>query len=802
MRLVLDIQSLQSTAHATRGIGRYTADYSAALLAAGAPIDTLACNPELPAPNGNVVPAALAQSGLIAWNTPARIRAAAAAGPLVYHVMSPFEATCRADEVVARHAFAAADCVAVMLYDAIPFRFPERYMPTEQLRRFFSRRAALVRSADAVLAISEHTARDAVDLLGVLPTRVHAVGTGGSEFFTPPSRDDDDAGALAALPDINRRFVLTVTGFEPRKDPETLFRAFAQLAPVLRAEHQLVLACDLPPGAREQWSALAAANGLAPGEVVLTGHVDEELLRALYRRARVFVLTSRAEGFGLPTLEAVRCGCPALTTDALAIPEVLDEPASTFEPGDAGALAGLLGRALADDAFRRALIDAGDQAAQRHTWGHVAERSIEAYEATLRRRIPRASRRPRPRVAFVGPFPPSKSGVAIYTARIAEALAVIADIDCFVEGAVPPTSPEAADSVRRFPISALDRTFSAASYDGVVFTLGNSYFHRETLRLARRLRGIGWIHDASLAGLYLTTFGMFLPDDPPTDLAIARDRMRDAVARCAGPTAPDLGDDWWRTEAYLAAGLSMTEEVTRTARSVIVTTDAAREIIASTSPPDLPITVLPLAVPRLAPVAAAPDDGGAPWIVALGWIDPVKRPDDLVRVVAALRSTTPVRLAFVGEASERQRAALLDLAGELGCADAVTITGFVSDDEYRSWLARASCVVQLRVRTHGEGSAAIVDALGAGRPVVTSISTASELPSGVVVGVASDADVALLAAAVERIITDHAARETLLRAAAAYADSWRTEDVAAALLDAVLSAPQVVYPQPLVASRP
>ena len=95
----------------------------------------------------------------------------------------------------------------------------------------------------------------------------------------------------------------------------------------------------------------------------------------------------------------------------------------------------------------------------------------------------------------------------------------------------------------------------------------------------------------------------------------------------------------------------------------------------------------------------------------MGWVDPIKRPDDLVRMIAALRQDVPARLALVGRATEEQRRELGSLAAELGCKDAVTITGFVSDAEYAAWLARATCVVLLRRGSHGEGSAAIADAL-------------------------------------------------------------------------------------------
>jgi glycosyltransferase involved in cell wall biosynthesis len=803
VRVVLDVQALQSAAHATRGIGRYVVGSTSALLDAGVPIEALLCNASL-APVSDAAGDGLAGSPLLSWNTADRVRRAAGAGPLVYHVCSPFETEGPLDGVVPRHALDVAAVVAVTLYDAIPFRFPERYQATTALRRFFARRAAFVRRADLVLTISEHTAADAVEVLGVDPARVHVAGSGASTFLTPPdARDAAVHTPPRAVRGLRRPFVLTVSGFEPRKDPQTLIRAFAGLPPDLRRAHQLVIACELPPGAEDEWRRCATDVGLTADDVVLTGRVSDELLRDLYQSARLFAFTSRAEGFGLPVLEAACCGCPAVTSDAFSLPEVLDEPASIFPAGDARALSALLARGLTDDGLRDLLSGAASRAARRHTWSAVAQRTMDGYEAAMaraaRRAPPRATRRvPRPRIALVGPFPPTKSGVGVYGARVVDALSGMTDVDCFVEGRTPPEAPAASDSVRRFPIGALGRTFGPASYDAIVYALGNSLYHRRVLGLSLRFPGIVWLHDASLAGLYLTAAGLFLPDRPPPPAAVARERMRRAVERCTGCAAVDLGDDWWLPEAYETAGLSMTEEVLRTARAAIVTTNAAAETARAAAPQGLPITVLPLAVPHLAADPDA-DDGGDPWIVSPGWVDPVKRPDDLVRVVAGLRvSGLRTRLALVGEASVDQRAALEALAADLGCADAVRVTGFVDDDTYRRWIARAACVTVLRRRSHGEGSAAITDALALGRPVVTNLRTAAELPGGVVDLVDADAGVDALAGAIRRVVSDDAHRAALADAAAAYAASWGFEDVARALLDVVRATPAPRYPRPLV----
>src|SRR3954452_9175465 len=116
-RITLDIQALQSVAHAERGIGRYVADLAAALLRAGAPIERCVLNPLLPPPRA--LPDVLVESGSVAWATARTFDSVANGGPFVHHVMSPFEDVRPADSVVHPRAYARAGATVTTLFDAI-----------------------------------------------------------------------------------------------------------------------------------------------------------------------------------------------------------------------------------------------------------------------------------------------------------------------------------------------------------------------------------------------------------------------------------------------------------------------------------------------------------------------------------------------------------------------------------------------------------------------------------------------------------------------------------------------------------
>ena len=109
-----------------------------------------------------------------------------------------------------------------------------------------------------------------------------------------------------------------------------------------------------------------------PDGVEVTGYVDRERLRELYRRARLFVYPSRYEGFGIPPLEAMACGAPVVATRTGAIPEYADGAALLVEPGDRNALRAALVRALGDHALRDELRARGIERATHYRWDRSA----------------------------------------------------------------------------------------------------------------------------------------------------------------------------------------------------------------------------------------------------------------------------------------------------------------------------------------------------------------------------------------------------------------------------------------------
>jgi glycosyltransferase involved in cell wall biosynthesis len=249
-----------------------------------------------------------------------------------------------------------------MVHD-LAYRVRPDEVPWQQRLYLGSLLPGALRRSAAVLAPSEATRLDVLDAYPApgLEQRLHVVSEGPGIGATDPS----------PLPDgLEPGFLLVVGTIEPRKN-----------LPRLLAAHQLLRARrPVPPlvvAGRVGWAYGDALDLLrADPAVRLLGHVDDATLATLYRSASLLAFPSLYEGFGLPLLEAMLAGLPALIGDAGSLPELAGGAALQVDPLDADAIAGGLDRLLDDKALRRRLTARGRRRAAAHTWRAVADRVL------------------------------------------------------------------------------------------------------------------------------------------------------------------------------------------------------------------------------------------------------------------------------------------------------------------------------------------------------------------------------------------------------------------------------------------
>jgi glycosyltransferase involved in cell wall biosynthesis len=263
----------------------------------------------------------------------------------------------------------------VTIHDLSFLRYPEGAEPS--LRRYLS--TAVPRSvdkADLILADSESTRRDVVELLGVPLSKVEVLYPGVDEAFRPV----EDSRALAEMRELyrlSRPFLLTVGTLEPRKNIVALLEAYAELRRGKDFDHQLVIAGGL--GWRYEGIFSRVAELSLEESVSFLNYVPDEHLPALYSLADALVFPSLYEGFGLPPLEAMACGTPVVTSNGSSLPEVIGDAGLMVAAEDSGALADAIRRLLEDSDLRQELVGKGMSRAARFSWQDSGERLIGIY---------------------------------------------------------------------------------------------------------------------------------------------------------------------------------------------------------------------------------------------------------------------------------------------------------------------------------------------------------------------------------------------------------------------------------------
>ncbi len=258
----------------------------------------------------------------------------------------------------------------VTLHDLAALEHPEWYQPRFALWYAWLL-PRLARRATRLITVSRFSRERIVVRLGVSESRVDVAPPGvGPPFGAVPT---GAAGAAPARHGLEGPFLLAVGTLEPRKNLGTVLAAWRRAAPRLPGVSLVVVGGKGPLFRRVR-------PEVAAERVRWLGRVPEEDLAALYAAARGLVYVPLYEGFGLPPLEAMACGCPVLASPAGGLVEAVGEAALLVAPERVEAVAEGMERLVADEALRKRLREAGLERARRFTWEATAQavhRSLE-----------------------------------------------------------------------------------------------------------------------------------------------------------------------------------------------------------------------------------------------------------------------------------------------------------------------------------------------------------------------------------------------------------------------------------------
>lgn len=265
----------------------------------------------------------------------------------------------------------------ITIHDLAFIRFPQTFRSYNRTYLDLATRVSARRSA-TILAVSEHTKREVVGLLGIPPERVIVTYDAARAHFRPP--DPATLEAFRARHSLPKQFVLYVGTLEPRKNLLTLLEAYSQVA----RQSQVPLLI----GGGKGWMFAPIFKRVEELQlrerVHFVGYLEEDELPLWYAAATLFVFPSLYEGFGMPPLEAMSCGTPVVASNSSSLPEVVGQAGLMVSPTDDSALAEAILRLLQDATLRDDLRERGHAQARAFSWRTTAERTLAAYERAFR----------------------------------------------------------------------------------------------------------------------------------------------------------------------------------------------------------------------------------------------------------------------------------------------------------------------------------------------------------------------------------------------------------------------------------
>lgn len=628
-------------------------------------------------------------------------------------------------------AFTSGVRTAVILYDLIPFLNPERYCAIEQQRKYYFRKIESLKKAGLLLAISDYSRDSAMEHLHVSPEKVVTISSAVDSFFKPQTLSAEVINALYKRYGITRKMILYVPGgFDARKNFQALITAYSLLPQAIRADYQLVIASKLNVEAEHQLAHMCSSAGLTAEDVRLTNYVPNDDLVSLYNLASLFVFPSLEEGFGLPILEAMRCGAVVIGSNTTSIPSVIGCEEALFDPTDPAAIAAKMLHVLEDKNFREQLQARQYAHAQTFSWDYSAQLALQALEEKIN---PQSLKKnldiehlkiQKPHLAFVSPLPPERTGIADYSAELLPELMQYYDVELITDQAHI-----------ELPFALTQRSVAwfekhAKNYDRILYQIGNSPFHTHMFALLQRYPGVIVLHDFFLSGVFA---------------------YEEISGQHPGLWTQALfySHGYWALQSrFHAQTMAMTKDiypcnlkVLQKAKGVIVHSDYSKQLARKWYGPTAAAdwTMIPLlrapapmfdqAAARLA-LGLKTDDF---VVCSFGLIDPTKQTLRLVQawLSSQLNQQRSCKLIFAGANHGGEYGAdLMACIKQNNCLETVIVTGWLDESQYNLYLQAADMAVQLRVLSRGETSAAVLGCLNYGLPTIVNAHGAmAQLPA-------------------------------------------------------------------------
>lgn len=774
MRIVIDLQAAQAS-NRNRGIGRYSLALAKAMIRNKGEHDVIivlsGLFPKTIMPIRRLFSDLLPPENICVWssmndvaftsnNSDWRLQAALAVRegflkslkPDIVHITSLFEGYSD-DAVTGVPVMKSSIPVAITLYDLIPLLHPECYLKPSSMKEWYLEKVEHLKKAQLLLSISDFSRNEALENLMLSEDKIVNISSDVDEHFTEVDVSLETKISLFDRIGLSRDFIMYTGGADHRKNIDGLIRAYASLSKDIKEQYQLAIVCSMSDTLKQSLLLLIDSLGLTRDDVVLTGFVSEEDLILLYNTCSLFVFPSWHEGFGMPALEAIRCGAAVIGSNITSLPEVIGWNEALFDPYDCNSMAELITKGLKDQDFRNQLLEHSREQSKKFSWDESARCAIKAMEKSVAdyksfvNEVVNQSESILPKLAYVSPMPPVKSGIADYSALLLPYLSSFYDIEVIVEK----DKLKDNEKLSSFPLRSSEWFLEHANhYDRIVYHVGNSSYHQYILELLKLIPGVVVLHDFFLSNLL----------EYMEKAKHIRSIWSNELYFSHGYVGLiDLFDSKNSSSAVWKYPSNLS--VIQSSEGVIVHARHSLELVRSwysETPEDW--QVIPLLrnavidVNRTEVRARLGLSSSDIVVCAFGLLGPTKLNHALIDawLASSLSKRQDCRLIFVGENPKneygKKTLAKLDQQN-------ISITGWVDAQSYKDYLLAADIGVQLRSLSRGETSASVLDCMSVGlATVVNENGSMKDLDSQSVWKLSDNFSTADLVEALETLVDD------------------------------------------------
>lgn len=584
----------------------------------------------------------------------------------------------------------------LLFYDLIPLQYHTRYGKFANYNNYLRNYKTLM-SADILWTISQTVADDLVTYTGISPRKIYNING------APIKRTHNKISKPKNI-EIPERYVLMPSGDDPRKNNERAVRAVERYNSSHDDKVSVLITSFFTEGARNRLRSITS-------DAIFTGNVSEGELLWLYKNAKALLFVPEYEGLGLPILEAMEVGLPIVSSNLTVFDEMSPTVCYSADGSDPLDIAKALESALEGDGWEQRKAEY-PSILKRYSWTETAKAAVKSLIVQHDRSAVVTTKK---RIAIFTPDPAGYSAIGKFNIQLHPALSRYFEIDYYVEKA-----KSGMNDVRPSYLGSIANVFDASSfsaskyrnYDAVVYHIGNSEFHIETVRNALYLPGYAIFHDTNLEGLFKRVL------EPKGYMSSARIEAEEVLNSLLKTEFAAYVGSLVNTQLGIISHSTLgTEELKKTSRDSAILHETFS---------------LPVGTPRL-----KRRRGSEGVKVAFAGIIAASKGLELIDQISQSDEFSDVHIYVFGIPfiSEQELQRLKSLAK-------VTLLTDLTDFEFQSKLSEMDILVNYRSTYNGEASASTLEAMRLGVvPIVRDIGWFSELSKKAVMHVKSHTEV-------------------------------------------------------------